>query len=671
MAFIPPDKVGHSFVRQQGQGVIPADFGEYAGAAAEAFLHNNRSISEPVNLANKYRGVMDAYKAATGKDFEYIGRTGRGQRQSVRNAVPVGRQSVGAFWERMQEELEQNPELGGLLGFRSHEELVAAIHQESRQLEAQRDDIAARASGIAAFGGMAGEMAAVVTDPPIAASMVLAAPLASSLLGGVLIEAAIAGGAEALVQPVVQNYRREAGLEAGFQQGVENVLTAAAAGGAFYGTFRVAGMGYSAMVDAVRGKRTASDATEGEVDLSSLTPEQRAALMELEKAALIERTDPIGNGTPEDAALHQRRVEEARMALVQGRAVQVRADQNPLDLGMETISLNVLAKRLRSLESVGLDLDEMLPGLGRILDETNNGLEAVLARDRVDGVVRELRTAVAEERPVLEAVKAAEERYEAVLARQADNTNRQLREALQEQQVPREGLIGQDEALGALEAADRAEVANLTRRMQDASDEALARSFRTQRARLLDKGRKRVSRERDRMRADIETRAARMQELEAEAKAIEAERVIAEAERKQAGEALLAARRRREEAAGNFNARIGTALSNDALKRMHRDYVEAETVSGSLPPGKQQRIAEAREHNARLEDETTGAGAARIREAQMGELTEEAIANLPDDFVVPTPDGRTVSPREMLDEIEQDRTFLEEFRGCFLNANSA
>lgn len=673
MPFIPPDSSNHSFVRQQGKAVIPADFGEYAGAAAEAFLYNDRSISRPLNMAREYRQVLDAYRNVTGRSFQYHGRRpgGRGGRTDVIDVIPHGEESIASFWDRMAEEMNRSPELAEALGARSHNDIMQRVYAEAQRLEAQREDVGARASGLAALGGVAGEISAVVTDPPIAASMLLAAPLGSSILGGMLIEAGIAGGSEALVQPIVQSFRGEAGLEAGFGKGVENVLTAATAGAGLYGAFRVAGMGAAELAKLVRGDRNTENATRGTLDISEMTDEQRAAALEVEKAAAIETSQPIGMPTPEDEAAHLRRIEEARLALVQGRAVRARADDQTLDLGMETISLNGLAKRLRSLEAVGLDLDEMLPNLGRVLDATNNGLEAVIARSRVDGVVRELRSAVVEERPVLEAVRDAETRLADVLERQQANQTAQIRALMTEEQPVPQGLIGQDEAIGALDAADRAQVAQLGRQIETAGNEAVSRQARAQRGRLLDKGRKRVERQRQRMAEANAAREAEIRRLQDEEDALEAERVAAMNAREEAGEALLAARRRREQAAGQFNERIGAALSDAELRRLNTEHLVEGKIHGDPPDGQVRRAQEAEEDYARLIEEQQGEAEPRISEARQQELSDEAVAALPEGARIETEDGRAITPEQAVREIDEERAFIEEFKRCFANANAS
>jgi hypothetical protein len=320
---------------------------------------------------------------------------------------------------------------------------------------------------------------------------------------------------------------------------------------------------------------------------------------------------------------------------------------------------------------VGLDLDEMLPNLGRVLESTNNGLEAVIARSRVDGVVRELRTAVAEERPVLEAVREAETRLADVLERQQANQTAQIRALMAEdQQIPR-GLISQDEAIGALDAADRARVAQLGRQIETAGNEAVSRQARASRGRLLDKGRKRVERQRERMAEANAAREAEIRRLQAEEDALEAERVEAMKARESAGEALLEARRRREAAAGAFNERIGSALSDAELRRLNTEWMVEGQARGEPPDGQVRRAQDAEEDYQRLIEEQQGEAVTRIREARMQELSDEAIAELPEGARIETVDGRAITPEQAAREIDEERAFIEEFKRCFANANAS
>lgn len=726
MPFIPPDNVQRSAIRQQGEAVIPADFGEYAGAAAEAFLYNDRSISRPLNMAKEYRQVLDAYRDVTGRSFQYHGKRpgGRGGRIDVEDVIPHGEESIAAFWARMSEEMDRNPALADALGAHSHNDVMQRVYQQAQQLEAQRDDVAARATGLAALGGIAGEISAVVTDPPIAASMVLAAPAASGIMSGMLIEAGIAGGSEALVQPIVQGFRAEAGLEAGFGKGVENVLTAATAGAGLYGAFRVAGLGAEQLAELIRGRSRVNDMTEGELNIADMTDEEKVAALEVEKAALVEASQPIGRPTPEDEAAHQRRLEEARLALVQGRAVRVSADAQTLDLGMETISIRGLAQRVKTLESVGLDLDEMLPNLGDALELANGELDVVIARSRVDGVVRELRTAVKEERPVLEAVREAEERLidvtrrrqqaieerarfqqqvgaiirEEGLAGMSPSTRARFDELEQELanlppeasareradiqrdlgrllragfQRNQQGLVSEERALAALDEADRQRVRTLERRAEKTTDAASRQGFLADRRRLLDKGRKRVEREGQVRAGEAGARDAEIKRLTAVERELEAEYTEALKARERAGEALLEARRRREAAAGAFNERIGAALSDSELKRLNTEWLVEGRVHGDPPDGQVRRVQDAEEDLGRLIEEQQGEAAPRIAEARMQELSDDAVAALPEQALIETADGRAITPAQAVREIDEERAFLEEFKRCFANANAS
>jgi hypothetical protein len=723
MPFIPPDSVNRSAVQVQGKAVIPADFGEYAGAAAEAFLYNDRSISRPMNMAEEYRKVLASYRETTGRDFEYMGKRpgGRGARTNVANVIPQGDEDIASFWSRMDEELAANPDLANVLGARSHQDIMQTVFKRAQMLEAQRDDFAARASGLASLGGIAGEISAVVTDPVIAASMLLAAPAATGVLSGAIIEAGIAGGAEAIVQPAIQKFRAEAGLEAGFGKGIENVAVAATAAAGFYGAFRVGGMGYSALVKGIRGDPEAG--IRGTLNYADMTPEERTAMLELEKAALVDDSQPYGRPHPEDLAAHQRRLEEARMALVQGRAVKVRADDATLDLGMETISIRKLAARVRTLESVGLDLEEMVPNLSAFLDLANDQLDIVIARERVDGVVTALRTAVKEERPFLEAVQQAEEALADVTARRSaataerakfgDEVRAIIREeglagmnpsmratfdrlekeyadlppeasAAERRDLEREmgrlvkagwqktqfGLVSEERALAALDDADRAMVKQLEQKAKKTTNQGSAQGFLLDRQRLLDKGRMRVSRAGEARAGEAGRRDAEIQRLTEIEQALNAEYTAALRKREEAGEALLAARRQREEAAGLFNERIGSALSQQELRRVNDDWMVSGQVFGDRPPGAVARTDAAEAEYTDLIARQSGEAARRIEDAQIENLTPEAANALGDLNVIETPDGRMVSAEQAVRELEEERAFLDEFKRCFANANA-
>ena len=81
--------------------------------------------------------------------------------------------------------------------------------------------------GIARFAGTAG---AILTDPPIAGSMILGAGAASGIVRTALVEAGIGAGVEVPVQGVVQSTRREVGEEPSLSEAATNVALAGVGG---------------------------------------------------------------------------------------------------------------------------------------------------------------------------------------------------------------------------------------------------------------------------------------------------------------------------------------------------------------------------------------------------------------------------------------------------------
>lgn len=639
MAFIPPERNRASSLRVQGPAVIPADFGEYAGASAAAFLYNDRSISRPLNIAREYKAILDNYREVAGQDFKYRGSmpAGRGPTDAIVSGIPTSDDDYAGFWQAMEEAVQKNPALAEVLPARSHEDVLQRVYRESQRLEAQRDDYAQRATGWAALGGAAGEIAAVVTDPPIALSMLLGAPAATGVMRGMLVEAGVAAAAETAVQPAIQRFREEAGVRAGFDEAVRNVLTAATAGAGFYGAFRVAGAGFRQLADRAAQAKAPS----------TMTPEERTAWLELRKAAAVEESNPLGRPDPAAMEQHQALMERALMDLKEGRAVRASVDDQ-LQLGVETISLAGLKQRMRSLETVGFDLDDIVPNLRRFLDMSNEGLELHIARERVDGVVKALRTATAAERPAMEAVQAAEEAMADVLERMSRNTTDQIALQLRRQQ-------GREGALQMMDRSARTRLREIEQQLKATPRSDRRDQLNAERRRIVDTARKRLDREEER--------------LLREAEELDAQRFAAEVQRKDAGNRLLEVTRAKEEAQRTFNERIGQALSRQELRRLEQERVLEGRYEGARAPGAASRTADAEGRLARLTEAQTGEAAATIEQGQLD--TMRALADeLGDDVEVELADGTRVSAREAIDDLDEQQTFIDQLKACFANADT-
>lgn len=120
------------------------------------------------------------------------------------------------------------------------EEMHANIPISARARQKNVNEAWENTSTIGKAAAVAGEMTAFLQDPVILATLPIGWPglVGRSTLQAMarvgLAEALIAGGSEAIIQPIVQQFREELGFEdAGFEAGLRNVIFATGAGGIF------------------------------------------------------------------------------------------------------------------------------------------------------------------------------------------------------------------------------------------------------------------------------------------------------------------------------------------------------------------------------------------------------------------------------------------------------
>lgn len=165
---------------------------------------------------------------------------------------------------------------------------------------------------------LAGGMTGAMTDPVNIASIAAFRRPITTIRGGLLYGGATSAATEALLQPVVQDYRAEVGLPAGFEMGLTNVLYAAG-GGAFFGG--VEG-GFSKLGRYLEQRRLAGEAGRVEARLDAVL--QRRAAGEYDDA---ETRDAIRALAEEEPAL------KAALEIAERRAaLDAEAETNPFGM---------------------------------------------------------------------------------------------------------------------------------------------------------------------------------------------------------------------------------------------------------------------------------------------------------------------------------------------------
>ena len=296
--------------RRNPLGPPETGFVENTAAAWRATRATGLMFSDLVAVREEWDGYLDGVERATGKrfanpmtaEYEAVDRYGNRTR---RLALPHEVQGVAADIARLHGErtMPGEREAFELL---TPDGLLARARAKARGLADEKAAIAARQSTAGAFGQFLGEAAALMSDPVVLATLPFGAGASASVLRTAVTEALIAGGTEAAIQPRVQAWRAELGLEAGLGQAARNVLLVGAGAGALGAGVKLTGLG-------LRELARAFDET-----VPRPTAAERGARAEAERLLLAE------DGAPETAAgqaAHGRARERAVAAAVEGRTL--------------------------------------------------------------------------------------------------------------------------------------------------------------------------------------------------------------------------------------------------------------------------------------------------------------------------------------------------------------
>jgi hypothetical protein len=158
----------------------------------------------------------------------------------------LGREDPFQVWDnRIDEIIQQHPDKAGVLNaarLSAIEEAARTKAREAGQRHAFLQSTRPGLGGLAASlgGGFAGALEDPVTlaTLPIGFGAGGARTVAGKVLSTAWREALVSGVTEAAIQPVVQKWRDEAGLPAGFEEGLKNVGMATALGGLLGGVIR-------------------------------------------------------------------------------------------------------------------------------------------------------------------------------------------------------------------------------------------------------------------------------------------------------------------------------------------------------------------------------------------------------------------------------------------------
>ena len=301
-------------------------FSENFQASWELNVFTDRVLSMKQNLLDEYQQEIDDIAAKTGKQIEHPLRNTLTEKQRIHKTLSnlgrdrgkprtTPRQYHGEQFQKFHE-TSANIAYDHGISVRSSDEIRKSIADKAKELELTAAEIASRATWTGAVGGFVGATGALVTEPVVMATMLLGAPRSAGIIKTALAEALIGGTTEALIQPIIQNYRNELGLDAGWRQGLQNVGMATAGSGAFAGVLKSLGVAIG------RSKNVRQLTKMFREIVESPTDEQMAALRELENLLDTEEISVVNPNDPEANAIFTENLNRAERALAEGRVLR-------------------------------------------------------------------------------------------------------------------------------------------------------------------------------------------------------------------------------------------------------------------------------------------------------------------------------------------------------------
>jgi len=337
-----------------------ADFAESLSAAFESTKLTDRMISKSQNLAQAYDELIEQLNEGQPADQAFFNPftnnpLARGsidtrgvplaldaKSQARLNRLRLPRDDkINLIFDEVQKRRAADP--AALPGFpATRAEFEAKVQADVAGRVAELDDTLSRTSTGGALGQFFGTAGALIGTEPLA---VLTLPFGASARAGVLrtalLEATIAGGVETIIQPAVQAYRAELGLEAGADVAFENILMAMAGGGIFGGGIKAiakalgpAGRAFERVAE----MDTRAVAETFDELVPNATREQQAARDDLQLELDLEDNNPFA-ATPEGQSRHREGLQAAAARADSGvdrfssRGAELPADDTQLHFG--------------------------------------------------------------------------------------------------------------------------------------------------------------------------------------------------------------------------------------------------------------------------------------------------------------------------------------------------
>lgn len=218
------DEVGTSLAPPIAAGP-PTGLGENYDAAVNDQMMVNNGISRDILLSNAYDDRVNEVYKATGQKLDNPVYGGE-EEALFKNGLlsdKIVNQHITDFEGKVDALRAQYPALS------TPQDMWKNLSYMAKSVDADTANISDRATVLGKIGSFAGQMSGALTDPVNLVTLPFGAPESAGILKTAAIEGGYGATIEGAIQPGVQRFRKELGMESGVVPALENV--AGAAGG--------------------------------------------------------------------------------------------------------------------------------------------------------------------------------------------------------------------------------------------------------------------------------------------------------------------------------------------------------------------------------------------------------------------------------------------------------
>jgi diguanylate cyclase (GGDEF)-like protein len=293
-------------------------FTENIATVVQDFKRENLMGSRRAAFDERFNEQLDIARKLGATDLPAIPSHSPPTPEEMAEAMSKGRGDHGAIlamrakkWDDFFAGMKQQHPDAGFMTIHDANDDISKDFADKRLLSAS---VRQRANTAGDVGAGLGYLAAPLQEPLVLATLPFGAAGSAGILRTMLIEAAVAGGTEAFIQPQVFDFKQQIDSPYTVGDAVTNVVTAGAGAGLIAGTIKAAPMAYRALLTEIQARRSRGE-------LPAATPSQRAAENFLEQYVDEIESNPNRRDQPDSLPVHSENLRMADELIARGEGM--------------------------------------------------------------------------------------------------------------------------------------------------------------------------------------------------------------------------------------------------------------------------------------------------------------------------------------------------------------